>query len=473
MLSLGNIRHRLTVSYLAAFTVILLLFIVGASFLEYAQLTRQMVHAEIEDLETAEGLLYFDAAGQLLFNQQYHNHPQSRLLADRYMEVLNEEGAVVFRNDKLGPQSLGATPFATEGRQGYNERPVTLGDGTHLLVISHVHSIDGRPLLIRLGYSLGPVWSRVQEFALLLLSALPIALLFAGAFGYRMASQVLKPLNEMTSMVKTMTANNLRDRLPVQNSIDEVGQMATVINGLLRRLEDSFENLKRFTADASHELRTPLATIRSVGEVTLQHQRTPEQYKDAIGSMLEEGTRLTETVDALLSMSRADAGRVEINKTTFRVVDLVNEVSGLFELLADDRHQKIEVDGDSSLYVRADRILVQRALSNIVENAIKYAPSDTRISVSVRSLQRDQQSFVEIGVRDRGIPIDESLHHKIFERFYRLDSSRSRDAGGNGLGLSIAKWAIEANGGMITVSSAPNSGNTFAIHLPTEFGSFV
>lgn len=90
MLSLGNIRHRLTVSYLAAFTVILLLFIVGASFLEYAQLTRQMVHAEIEDLETAEGLLYFDAAGQLLFNQQYHNHPQSRLLADRYMEVLNE-----------------------------------------------------------------------------------------------------------------------------------------------------------------------------------------------------------------------------------------------------------------------------------------------------------------------------------------------------------------------------------------------
>jgi heavy metal sensor kinase len=457
-----NIRHRLTLSYLAAFTVILVLFIFGASVLEYLQLTRQMVHAEIEDLETAEGLLYFDRDGQLTFNQRYHNHPPSRLLADRYMEVLAKNGQALFHNDKLGNESLGGDPLPNEGVSGYNQRTLSLADGTRLIVISHVHSIGGIPVLIRFGYSLAPVWRRVGDFALLLLSALPLALLFAGIFGYRIATEALRPLNEMASQVTTMTASNLSERLSVGNPNDELGHMAGVINGLLHRLEGAFENLKRFTSDASHELRTPLASMRSVGEVALQHQRSQEEYRDIIGSMLEEGTRLTATVDALLSMSRADAGRVEIDISTFPAIGLVNEVVGLFEPLAEEKGQAIEIRGDSKVSIYADRLLVHRALANVLENAIKYAPAGTGILVVVQQLA----PFIEIAVHDQGSTIDESLRSKVFDRFFRIDSSRSRDAGGNGLGLSIAKWAVEANGGTIVLTSGSLSGNVFTIRLP-------
>jgi heavy metal sensor kinase len=458
----ANIRHRLTLSYLAAFTIILVLFILGATGLEYLQLTRQMVHAEIEDLETAEGLLYFDRDGQLTFNQRYHNHPPSRLLADRYMEVLAKSGQVLFHNDKLGNESLGGDPLPNEGVSDYNQRTLSLADGTRLIVISHVHAINGIPILIRFGYSLGPVWRRVGDFALLLLSALPFALLFAGFFGYRIATEALRPLNEMASQVTTMTASNLSERLSVGNPNDELGHMAGVINGLLHRLEGAFENLKRFTSDASHELRTPLASMRSVGEVALQHQRSQEEYRDIIGSMLEEGTRLTATVDALLSMSRADAGRVEIDVSTFPAIDLVKEVVGLFEPLAEEKGQAIEIQGDSKVSIHADRLLVHRALANILDNAIKYAPAGTSIQVTAQQLAQ----CAEIAVRDQGNAIDEPLRLKVFDRFYRIDSSRSRDAGGTGLGLSIAKWAIEANGGTIVLTPNGSGGNVFTIRLP-------
>jgi heavy metal sensor kinase len=458
----ANIRHRLTLSYLAAFTIILVIFILGATGLEYLQLTRQMVHAEIEDLETAEGLLYFDRDGQLTFNQRYHNPPPSRLLSDRYMEVLARSGQVLFHNDKLGNESLGGDPLSNEGVSGYNQRTLSLVDGTRLIVISHVHTINGIPILIRFGYSLGPVWRRVGDFALLLLSALPFALLFAGFFGYRIATEALRPLNEMASQVTTMTASNLSERLSVGNPNDELGHMAGVINGLLHRLEGAFENLKPFTSDASHELRTPLASMRSVGEVALQHQRSQEEYRDIIGSMLEEGTRLTATVDALLSMSRADAGRVEIDASTFPAIDLVKEVVGLFEPLAEEKGQSIEVEGDGKLSIQVDRLLINRALANILENAIKYAPMGTSIKVVIQHAA----SFVEVAVHDQGTTIDESLRLKVFDRFFRIDSSRSRDAGGNGLGLSIAKWAVEANGGTIVLAPGNLSGNVFTLRLP-------
>jgi signal transduction histidine kinase len=181
-----------------------------------------------------------------------------------------------------------------------------------------------------------------------------------------------------------------------------------------------------------------------------------------IGSMLEEGTRLTATVDALLSMSRADAGRVEIDISTFPAIGLVNEVVGLFEPLAEEKGQAIEIRGDSKVSIYADRLLVHRALANVLENAIKYAPAGTGILVVVQQLA----PFIEIAVHDQGSTIDESLRSKVFDRFFRIDSSRSRDAGGNGLGLSIAKWAVEANGGTIVLTSGSLSENVFTIRLP-------
>jgi signal transduction histidine kinase len=162
-----------------------------------------------------------------------------------------------------------------------------------------------------------------------------------------MAYKVLLPLKNMALRAETITANQLDQRLPVENPNDELGYMARVLNDLLARLQDSFDNLKRFTADASHELRTPLASIRSVGEVGLQRLHTADEYRDTIGSMLEEVTRLTEMVDGLLSISRADAGQVTLHRTTFSPLDLAREVVGILGLLAEEKGQHIQIEGNA------------------------------------------------------------------------------------------------------------------------------
>jgi heavy metal sensor kinase len=462
MLRYTNVRHRLTLWYVGVFGLMLLLFILAATILQYWQLTRQMYHAEIQDIETAEGLLAFAPDGRLVLHEEYHNHPQSILLLDRYMEVLTPEGRVLLRNDKLQGQDLGGPPFPDEGLSSYHQRKIRLADGTRLLLISHIHTIGTQPLLIRLAYSSAPIEHGVLQFLMLLLLAVPPALLLAGVAGYRMARKALEPLDKMALRAQTITASDLDQRLPVDNPNDELGRMARVLNDLLQRLQNSFEMLKRFTADASHELRTPLSSIRSVGEVGLQRQHTAEEYRDTIGSMLEEVTRLTEMVDGLLSISRADAGQIVLNRTTFSALGLTREVVALLGLLAEEKGQHIQIEGDTALSVNADRLVLHRGLANILENAIKYGPGASRISILVAGAG----NYVDISVEDRGETIPEHLREKIFERFFRIDASRSRQAGGSGLGLAIAKWAIEANGGSVTLQPGQDGGNLFLVRIP-------
>ena len=461
-----NIRHRLTLWYVNVFALLLMLFVCGATLLQYFQLRRQMFHAEIQDVETVEGLLSFSATGELELHEDYHNHRQHRLLLDRYMEVLSPGGEVLLSNAKLHGQRLGGPPLRGEGSLSYNERPIRLADGTELLAISHAHSIASSPLLIRLGYSTAPLRQGVEEFASLLLGAVPFALLVAGIAAYRMAFHTLRPVNDMASRAATITANDLSLRLPVENPADEFGHMASVFNELLRRLEESFSNLKRFTADASHELRTPLASFRSVGEVALQRSHSSEEYRDIIGSMLEEVNRLTQMVEELLTMARADSGHAQLNKTTFSALELVKEVVDLLGMLAEERAQEVSVQGDPSILLHLDRMLLQRALGNVIENAIKYSPTSTTIVVRVDESRENDQIFTSIEVEDQGKPIPETLKEQIFERFVRVDQSRSRDAGGAGLGLAIAKWGVDANGGTILLQARKVRGNCFVIKFP-------
>lgn len=462
MLRFTNVRHRLTLWYVGVFGLMLLLFIFAATLLQYWQLTRQLYHAEIQDVETAEGLLAFAPDGRLVLHEEYHNHPQSILLLDRYMEVLTPEGRVLLRNDKLQGKDLGGPPFPEEGLLSYHQRRVRLADGTRLLLISHIHAIGTQPLLIRLAYSAAPIEHGVLQFVALLLLPVPPALLLAGVAGYRMARKALQPLDKMALRAETITASDLDQRLPVDNPNDELGRMARVLNDLLQRLQNSFEMLKRFTADASHELRTPLSSIRSVGEVALQRQHTAEEYRDTIGSMLEEVTRLTEMVDGLLSISRADAGQVVLHRTTFSVLRLAREVVALLGLLAEEKGQQIQIEGDADLSVNADRSVLHHGLANILENAIKYGPGASRISILVARTG----NYVDISVQDRGETIPENLREKIFERFFRIDASRSRQAGGSGLGLAIAKWAIEVNGGSVSLQPGQDGGNLFLVRIP-------
>jgi heavy metal sensor kinase len=323
--------------------------------------------------------------------------------------------------------------------------------------------IGGRPVIVQVARSEAPLMQDLRQLVLVLLLGLPVGVLAAVVGGYSLARRALAPVDRMAERARTINAERLEDRLPVDNPHDELGRLATVFNDTLGRLESSFEQMRRFTSDASHELRTPLTAIRSVGEVGLRGRRDDTAYREIIGSMLEEADRLALLVDRLLTLSRADAGRGKLSSDVVDLSRLAGEVAEQLDVLADEKHQSIKVECEASPTWTGDRLVLRQALLNLVDNAIKYSPDGAQITIRVAEISHE--AILE--VKDTGPGIPEELQSRIFDRFYRVDESRSRNYGGTGLGLSIAKWAVEVNGGRLTLESRNGSGSIFRIILPT------
>lgn len=304
------------------------------------------------------------------------------------------------------------------------------------------------------------VAQQLDEILVVLVLGLPVIVSLAGVGGYVLARRALAPIDHLAADARRITAERLHERLSVPNEHDEIGRLAAVINDTFARLESSFEQLRRFTADASHELRTPLSVIRSIGELGLDKTRTPAEYKDAIGSMLEEVDRLSRMVDTLLRLSRGDAGTVHLVPEPLDLVELARDVASSMAILADERQQRLRVDAAGAVPVVADRIVLRDAIANVVDNAIKYGPSASAIVIAVNGDDTD----AVLNVTDDGPGVSAEHRARIFDRFYRVDEGRSREMGGTGLGLAIARWAVEANGGRITLDSTER-GATFRIVL--------
>ena len=298
-------------------------------------------------------------------------------------------------------------------------------------------------------------------------AGLPVAVAIAGVGGYFLARRVLAPVGRMVDRARTITAERLGERLPVENPADELGQLAAVFNDAFARLERSFEQLRRFTADASHELRTPLTAMRSVGEVGLREHRDAAAYREIIGSMLEETDRLGRLVEGLLTLSRADGGNVSLKREAVDLAELARDVAGHLGVLAEEKRQSFAVQASGPVPAWVDRVVIRQALINLVDNAIKYTPPGGSVGIVVR----DGGPGPTVEVTDTGSGIPPEHRDRVFDRFYRIDKARSRDLGGAGLGLAIARWAVEAHGGRIDLESVEGRGSTFRISLLHAEGS--
>jgi signal transduction histidine kinase len=215
---------------------------------------------------------------------------------------------------------------------------------------------------------------QLEEILLVLVLGVPLIVGLAGVGGYVLARRALTPIDHLAADARRITAERLHERLTVANPHDEIGRLTMVINETFARLESSFDQLRRFTADASHELRTPLSVIRGIGELGLGETRTPAEYKEAIGSMLEEVDRLTRLVDTLLQLSRGDAGTIRLSPERIDLADLSRGVVASLGILAEDRGQRFRVDAPGPVPVRADRLVLRDAIANLVDNALKYGP---------------------------------------------------------------------------------------------------
>jgi signal transduction histidine kinase len=264
----------------------------------------------------------------------------------------------------------------------------------------------------------------------------------------------------MAAEANRISADDLGRRLPVENPEDELGRLGGVFNVTLDRLQHSFESLDRFVADASHELRTPLTTLRSVGEVGLRKGRTVEEYREIIGSMLEEAQRLQRLVERLLELASA-GGRQTPERSPVPLLEAARACAADLGVLAEQRRQQIRVEG-SECTAATDPVLFRQALMNIVENAIKYAPEDSAIRVTVAP----RENAAEVSVEDEGPGIAPEDRGRLSERFYRPDRSRGRDSGGFGLGLSITKAYLLVLGGSLHHEPASPRGSVFRIRIP-------
>jgi heavy metal sensor kinase len=433
--TLTSLRVRLALWYALSLGAVLLIYAVGTSIFLRTTLLSELDHQLYDHLDFARHMLARGATGGLVWKG---TDPAQDGEAAWWMIVRDRDGAVAF----------------TLGRAQDDEASIRR--------LSDRFMIEGEPLDVEVAKSLVPMRQRLRQLRAIMLLALPFGMVAAGLGGFLLARRALAPVGRMAARARAVNAENLSERLPVDRASGELAELAGVFNETLDRLQRSFEQLRRFTSDASHELRTPLTAIRSVGEVSLREARDANAHRDAIASMLEEADRMTQLVESLLALSRADAGHVVLRREPVDLVELAARVVAQLSVLAEEKEQQLALEHAQEVATVGDPVVIRQALTNVVHNAIQHSPRGAPVRIRV---QRTTDTAV-VEVVDVGPGISAEHVDRIFDRFYRADRARSRDTGGAGLGLAIARWSMRAHGGDIELETAAGAGCTFRLLLP-------
>jgi heavy metal sensor kinase len=387
--------------------------------------------------------------------------PTELTTRDFVVRILGPDGR---RMRVFGPYGRVAVPevtvtWARQGRDSFVTQEVEATDEDLRLYTAPIVVNNRLVGIYQVGQTLTGVESTLQRLLFALLVAIPIIVVAAGLGGHLLASRALAPIDEMTRTAGHISAQDLSARLQAPGSDDEVGRLARTFNAMLSRLEEAFRRERQFTADASHELRTPLAGIQTILQVTRGQRRSPEAYERALDDLGQEANRLQMLIEKLLLLARTDGepqqpeARVDLS---LLLADTLDSMRSLAEA------KGLTLDGELSegLCVLGDRDSLVRLFANLIDNALKYTPQG---GIRVQA-QAGGDGRATVAVADTGIGIAPEHHDRIFERFYRVDASRT--SRGAGLGLSIAQEIARAHGGAVTVQSAPGEGSTFTVDLP-------
>lgn len=302
----------------------------------------------------------------------------------------------------------------------------------------------------------------LEGYATSLWYVLGAALVACATAGYVIAQRGLRPIRAISTTAVHIRPTNLTERIKTEGLPAELGQLAGSLNQMFDRLESGFERLTRFSADIAHELRTPLNNLRGELDVAVERQRTPVEYAQAIGSSLEECGRLERIIDSLLFLARAEDPQAQIHRETFDVAAEMGNIREFFGAMASESGVTLRVDASGPLPVQFNRALLQRAIGNLISNAIAHTPSGGTVTL----LSAADERFISIEVVDTGCGISAADLPHVFDRFYRADRSRTPSSGGVGLGLAIVKSIVDLHGGSVDVSSDFGRGTRFRILFP-------
>jgi signal transduction histidine kinase len=295
-----------------------------------------------------------------------------------------------------------------------------------------------------------------------MLGLIPLLILGASLGGYWLSRRALAPVDRIIADSRSIGHHNLSRRLMIPKSGDELQRLSETLNEMIARLETAFQQIARFTADASHELRSPVAFIRARAEIALLKPRCAETYRAAVEDMYGEATRMTELIENLLTLARADSGASQLAMVPIDLREPIRLAATHGQSLAEGKGVSFSSKvPDSPVPVLGDATALRRLSLILIENAVKYTPARGRVDVGLAATG----TSVVLTVRDTGIGIAEEDLERIFERFYRSDKARQRDSGGTGLGLSIARWIAEVHRAQLEVQSELGFGSTFLVRL--------
>jgi heavy metal sensor kinase len=332
-----------------------------------------------------------------------------------------------------------------------------------LRFVSQTVDIDGHDYVVQAAAPLRDLQQGLRDALWILVPMFPLALLLASAAGYWVSRRALAPVTAITDTARSITVENLTQRLEVPPTDDELARLSATLNDMIARLESSFRRISQFTADASHELRTPLAVMRTTAEVALRARADDAERTAALEQIVAEVGRTSYLVENLLQLAKADSGNERLAKGQVDVVALAREAATEIEVLAKTKGIRIASElPNGAVHVHGDSRALRQLLLILLDNAVKYTPAGGRIEIAIA----DTDAHASLSVRDTGIGIPAEDVPHIFDRFYRVDRARSRAQGGAGLGLAIGRWIAEAHGGGIFVESELERGSVFSVRLP-------
>jgi heavy metal sensor kinase len=440
----------------------------------YAGLARYL-KTSLEDSITKEARAI---AGVLLVNVQQSgeeyvvneiNEHYAPEINGQLIRVTRPNGTLLFvsgpaKDGSFDPKDVPRDPVP---KQEFSHE-VSLAGGPELLVHELPYAPpEGGTFLIEVGSPNQQIEKVLYGLSLTFAFGLPVIVAFAIGSGYVLMRRALRPVDQITSSAERITSRSLGERLPVVQSGDEIERLCQALNRMIARLDESFQQINRFSADASHELRTPLTIIQGELEGILERADLSAQVRETIASTLEEVQRLTKIVEHLLMIARLEAGEARMERIRFDLGELACATADQMRLLADEKHIVLECrDGGAAVWIEGDRDRLKQVIVNLLDNAIKYTPEAGRIELRVA--RTGDRAILKVADSGPGVAKEDLPH--IFERFYRADKARSRQGGGTGLGLSIARSICVANGGTMRVTSN-GDGSTFAVELPVSHPS--
>jgi heavy metal sensor kinase len=457
------ITTRLTLWFLGTFGGIIIIVAV-VMYATYASSERVLLDEELQSY--AEFVVRNVSPGRLTLTELYDQldtlTTEVSISFQPIRFILASRDSVVFDNtpEELIDQLLDSAQSASRARFPKGFETIVVDDATYRIYTRRIPYATSEDLTLIVVSSLDRVFGRLDRLRDLLLLIVPVALIAASAGGWFMARRALSPVSEITSTAAAISSSSLDRRVPVSRSKDELAYLAIVFNRMISRLERTFKSQQQFIADASHDLRTPLTIVRVELELLLQRSDLDSDERRSIDQCVREIDRLSNLASDLLLLARADSRQLGLTKERLRLDEFLVDCISRMMPLARQKQISLRVDIDDPIEASFDQATLRRAITNILDNAIKYSSESSTVEVSLR--QEDHAARVTIA--DNGFGVSEEELPKLFDRFYRSDRARSTQ--GSGLGLAIARAIVEAHRGKLMLRSQPGAGTTVEIVLP-------